>query len=89
MRKQVQRNILKLERKTILLEIELTKSFFFLLEIEPPREIDEDEQDGGLIFYIENLLPLNVIQQEAWTDIQAINPNYKIKDIKKLHLNSF
>ena len=65
MRKQVQRNILKLERKTILLEIELTKSFFFFLEIEPPREIDEDEQDGGLIFYIENLLPLNVIQQEA------------------------
>ena len=38
---------------------------FFFLEIEPPREIDEDEQDGGLIFYIENLLPLNVIQQEA------------------------
>ncbi|GAB6427930.1 hypothetical protein bcgnr5378_13750 [Bacillus cereus] len=57
---------------------------FSFLEIEPPREIDEDEQDGGLIFYIENLLPLNVIQQEAWTDIQAINPNYKIKDIKKI-----
>jgi len=47
---------------------------------------DEDSETTGdvkLLFYIQNLMPLFVIQQEAWYDIQAINPRYGLKDIKK------
>lgn len=58
---------------------------FSFLDIEPIRKVkDEDShQQERLIFYIQNLLPLFVIHQEAWTDIQATNPRYEIKDIKE------
>ncbi|WP_255258183.1 hypothetical protein [Bacillus sp. AFS018417] len=43
------------------------------------------EEDGSsLIFYIQNLMPLFVINQLAWGDIQAINPRYGLKDVKKI-----
>lgn len=62
---------------------------FSFLGIEPIRKVSEDleedteSKDERLIFYIENLLPLFVVPQEAWTDIQATNPKYEIADIKK------
>lgn len=63
---------------------------FSFLGFEPIRKIGndlEDEEDENneerLIFYIENLLPLFVIPQESWTDIQATNPKYDITDVKK------
>lgn len=62
---------------------------FSFLGIEPIRKVSENIEAGDngkeerLIFYIQNLLPLCVIPQEAWTDIQATNPKYEIADIKK------
>ncbi len=62
---------------------------FSFLDIEPIRKLNEDSEESanikeeGLIFYIQNLLPLFVVPQEAWTDIQAINPRYDIGDVKK------
>lgn len=62
---------------------------FSFLGIEPIRKVSENIEAGEngkeerLIFYIQNLLPLCVIPQEAWTDIQATNPKYEIADIKK------
>ncbi|MEE3952812.1 AAA family ATPase [Peribacillus frigoritolerans] len=56
---------------------------FSFLEIDPIRKITEENTEEGLIFYIQNLLPLFVIVQEAWTDIQANNPRYTIKAVKE------
>ncbi len=62
---------------------------FSFLGMEPIRKVSEDlegnteSKDERLIFYIQNLLPLFVVPQEAWTDIQATNPKYEIADIKK------
>lgn len=50
---------------------------------ESTAEDSETTGDVKLLFYIQNLMPLFVIQQEAWYDIQAINPRYGLKDIKK------
>ncbi|WP_033829727.1 hypothetical protein [Bacillus andreraoultii] len=48
-------------------------------------EKNEIETQGNtLIFYIQNLLPLFIINQHAWGDIQAINPRYGLKDVKKI-----
>ncbi|SEK18979.1 AAA domain-containing protein [Paenibacillus sp. cl141a] len=44
---------------------------------------DNDNSDTKLLFYIQNLMPLFIIHQGAWHDIQAINPRYGLKDIKK------
>ncbi|MCE0453028.1 hypothetical protein [Brevibacillus sp. AF8] len=52
-------------------------------ESETSGEDSESTGDVKLLFYIQNLMPLFVIQQEAWYDIQAINPRYGLKDIKK------
>ncbi|HFJ9423023.1 TPA: AAA family ATPase [Bacillus paranthracis] len=62
---------------------------FSFLGIEPIRkastdvEEEENNKEERLIFYIQNLLPLFVVPQEAWIDIQATNPKYEIADIKK------
>lgn len=60
---------------------------FSFLGIEPMRKINNDDEDDSegerLIFYIQNLMPLFVIPQQGWTDIQANNPKYEIGDIKK------
>ncbi|QOH63196.1 hypothetical protein DI243_18020 [Paenibacillus polymyxa] len=44
---------------------------------------DDENSDTKLLFYIQNLMPLFIIHQGAWHDIQAINPRYGLKDIKK------
>ncbi|MEH7387634.1 hypothetical protein V7147_19860 [Bacillus sp. JJ1521] len=56
---------------------------FSFFKIDPIRKVTEENNEEGLIFYIQNLLPLFVIVQEAWTDIQAINPRYSIKAVKE------
>jgi DNA repair exonuclease SbcCD ATPase subunit len=56
---------------------------FSFFKIDPIRKVTEDNTEEGLIFYIQNLLPLFVIVQEAWTDIQANNPRYSIKAVKE------
>ncbi|WP_281202202.1 AAA family ATPase [Cytobacillus kochii] len=56
---------------------------FSFLKIDPIRKVTEDNTEEGLIFYIQNLLPLFVIVQDAWTDIQANNPRYSIKAVKE------
>lgn len=62
---------------------------FSFLGIEPIRKVSQDlevgteRHEGRLIFYIQNILPLFVVPQEAWTDIQTTNPKYEIADIKK------
>ncbi|MBB6447299.1 hypothetical protein [Bacillus benzoevorans] len=62
---------------------------FSFLGVEPIRKVGEDSEEENdnkeerLIFYIQNLLPLFVVPQEAWTDIQATNPKYEIADVKK------
>jgi energy-coupling factor transporter ATP-binding protein EcfA2 len=56
---------------------------FSYFKIDPIRKVTEDNTEEGLIFYIQNLLPLFVIVQEAWTDIQANNPRYSIKAVKE------
>lgn len=48
-----------------------------------PSEDDEEDQDIKLLFYIQNLMPIFIIHQGAWHDIQAINPRYGLKDVKK------
>ena len=44
---------------------------------------DNENSDSRLLFYIQNLMPLFIIHQGAWHDIQAINPRYGLKDIKR------
>lgn len=56
---------------------------FSFLKIDPIRKVTEDNTEEGLIFYIQNLLPLFVIIQDAWTDIQTNNPRYSIKAVKE------
>ncbi|WP_179877733.1 AAA family ATPase [Bacillus thuringiensis] len=56
---------------------------FSFLNIDPIRKLTEEDTEEGLLFYIQNLLPLFVIIQEAWTDIQANNPRYTIKAVKE------
>ncbi len=56
---------------------------FSFLKIDPIKKVTENNTEEGLIFYIQNLLPLFVIVQEAWTDIQATNPRYSIKAVKE------
>jgi hypothetical protein len=50
---------------------------------EDSSDMGEEDQDVKLFFYIQNLMPLFIIQQGAWHDIQAINPRYGLRDIKK------
>jgi len=56
---------------------------FDFLKIEPIRKYTEDGKEEGLIFYMQNLIPLFVITQEGWSDIQASNPRYSIKAVKE------
>ncbi|WP_233414680.1 coiled-coil domain-containing protein [Thermaerobacillus caldiproteolyticus] len=56
---------------------------FSFLNIDPLRKITDEDKEEGLIFYIQNLIPLFVITQDAWTDIQANNPRYTIKAVKE------
>lgn len=58
---------------------------FSFLGIEPIRKKTDNDEDNSerLIFYIQNLMPLFIIHQGAWHDIQAINPRYDINEIKK------
>lgn len=61
---------------------------FSFLKINPIKdnEASTEEDDEGnikLLFYIQNLMPLFIIHQGAWHDIQAINPKYGLRDIKK------
>lgn len=56
---------------------------FSFLDIDPIRKLTEEDTEEGLLFYIQNLLPLFVITQEAWTDIQSNNPRYTIKAVKE------
>lgn len=75
--------------KNIVGNLTYQEFLFSFLGMEPIRKISEDldedaiSKDERLIFYIQNLLPLFVVPQEAWTDIQATNPKYEIADIKK------
>lgn len=61
---------------------------FSFLSITPIKDSDasieeDDEGNTKLLFYIQNLMPLFIIHQGAWHDIQAINPRYGLRDIKK------
>jgi hypothetical protein len=60
---------------------------FSFMNITPITDSDsssnEEDEDVKMLFYIQNLMPLFIIQQGAWHDIQAINPRYGLKDIKK------
>ncbi|MGE8000245.1 hypothetical protein ACQKOF_16470 [Lysinibacillus sp. NPDC093190] len=75
--------------KNIVGNLTYQEFLFSFLDMEPIRKVSEDlvedteSEDERLIFYIQNLLPLFVVSQEAWTDIQATNPKYEIADIKK------
>lgn len=85
-----EKNFYKINKdKNIVGNLTYQEFLFSFLGMEPIRKISEDldedaiSKDERLIFYIQNLLPLFVIPQEAWTDIQATNPKYEIADIKK------
>lgn len=61
---------------------------FSFMDITPitdgePSETDEEGTDVKMLFYIQNLMPLFIIHQGAWHDIQAINPRYGLRDVKK------
>jgi len=57
---------------------------YFQLPIYTSSNEDENDKNITMIFYIQNLLPLFMIHQHAWNDIQANNPQYGIKDIKNV-----
>jgi ABC-type Mn2+/Zn2+ transport system ATPase subunit len=58
---------------------------FSFLGLPPIKKMEDiEEESNRFIFYFQNLMPLFVIHQQAWFDIQAINPRYEVKDIKKL-----
>ncbi|MGG3264392.1 AAA family ATPase [Bacillus cereus group sp. BfR-BA-01451] len=74
----------KMKKDRNLIGNETYQEFLFsFFKIAPIRKITEEQVEEGLIFYIQNLLPLFVIVQEAWTDIQANNPRYSIKAVKE------
>lgn len=86
----IEKNFYKINKdKNINGNLTYQEFLFSFLGMEPIRKVSEDlNEDAGskderLIFYIQNLLPLFVVPQEAWTDIQATNPKYEIADIKK------
>lgn len=74
--------------KNIVGNLTYQEFLFSFLGIEPIRKVNTEDEEGEadkerLIFYIQNLLPLFVVPQAAWTDIQATNPRYEIVDVKK------